>query len=142
MKVPTLDHVRKALKIARRGGWKKYRGLDVKVGYRQSSWCGTSCCVWGHALLLAGNMEVAGSEQAAYNLAYAALKVFGNRSKRNKALSIMMNCSSPEVLRTLELLVGDRDIEEILGIAQYYAGGDDGGLIGDHAIDALRAIHT
>jgi len=138
MKVPNLDHLKEALKIARSGKWRKYKGLDVKVGYNQSSWCGSSCCVWGHALLLAGNKEAAGAEQSAYDIAYAALMVFRKRSKRNIALSVMMNCSSSQVLKTLELLVGGRDVEEVLGIAQYH----EDNLVQEHARDALRAIHT
>ena len=46
-----LSHVRTAFEIIKENG-KKYE--ETNIGYRQESFCGTSCCLWGHAALVAG----------------------------------------------------------------------------------------
>ena len=52
----TIDHVKQACQWAKTAGEtpKPIDGLERR--YRQDNWdCGTSCCVWGAASLLAGN---------------------------------------------------------------------------------------
>jgi len=47
----TVDHVRQALEIIKDGG-KDYNGQ--RVNYSQPNFCGTACCLWGHASIVAG----------------------------------------------------------------------------------------
>ncbi len=46
----SLEHVKQALKVAKKGG-KKYNGYSCEVRYDQNKWttsvCETACCLWG-----------------------------------------------------------------------------------------------
>ena len=54
MKV-TLDHIRRAAEWAIKTGNKPRRIGNKKRAYNQSTWdCGTACCIWGAACILAG----------------------------------------------------------------------------------------
>ena len=44
----TLEHLREALRRVQAGE------LPEGHGYDQGNWCGTSCCLWGHAHVVAG----------------------------------------------------------------------------------------
>src|SRR5579872_6112857 len=52
----TLDHIREACDWAEKTG-NSTKPLDgFKRSYRQDTWdCGTACCIWGVASILAGN---------------------------------------------------------------------------------------
>lgn len=105
MKVPTINHIKKAIKIAHAGGkWYKFWGL--KVRYEQSNWCGTSCCVWGHAMLLAGNEKILNSSKFnPHQITLEARNDFAEIDDQHRALSRMMSCPSEEVLPVLSDLV-------------------------------------
>lgn len=126
VKVPTIDHVREAIKIAKAGG-KKYGGFfSEKIKYKQNSWCGTSCCVWGHAMLLAGNQQVLNSVSDSLTPTLRAKQDFGKVSDQNKALGVMMSCSSEEVLPILsELAKENSPLEKILQQAKESKSIDD-----------------
>lgn len=113
MKVPTIGHVRKAVEIARRGG-RRYKGIEQKVTYDQNEWCGTSCCIWGHALLLAGNKQVVGDLLKANNLAQESRRIFVQKSRRHLALGYMMESSTNMVLRIVKELTGKKSVVNIL----------------------------
>jgi hypothetical protein len=52
----TLDHVRQACEWAERAGEEPQPIDGATRRYNQGNWdCGTSCCVWGAAHLIAGN---------------------------------------------------------------------------------------
>lgn len=114
MKVPTINHVRKAIKIAEHGG-KKYSGIKGKVGYDQGAWCGTSCCVWGHALILAGNKQ-AGRPYTFKTIddALEAKHDFMGKSDRHMALVHMMGAEDKGVLKVMGRLVGKGNVKSIL----------------------------
>ncbi len=48
----TVAHVRKAVKLIKDEEAEDY--VQNNIGYDQAEWCGTSCCVMGHAGLIAG----------------------------------------------------------------------------------------
>ncbi len=52
---PSLADVRTAIKVARKGA-RRYKGAGL-IKFDQREWCGTSCCVWGHSLLVAGQIK-------------------------------------------------------------------------------------
>ena len=66
----TLDHVRKALRIIKKGG-KKYGRTIVK--YDQENYCGTACCLWGHAALVAKRCTVREITKDADGIVYSDL---------------------------------------------------------------------
>jgi len=132
-KIPTLDNVKEAVKIAHKGGrW--YKFWWKKVFYKQKSWCGTSCCVWGHALLLAGNHQVVklpGS--ASQSSVLVALHKFRGRGKRHMALGVMMESPKDGALEVVEELLGDRPVRDVLkDVTKSYEGD-----IRDKAYEAL-----
>jgi len=115
VKLPTLDHIRAALKIAKKGSH-KYKGIEMPVEFDQGSWCGTSCCVWGHAMLLAGNTKIVTEKdgERADDFATTQLGKFAMKGARHRALQIMMGTFSDDVLPVLRSLVGKRPVEEVL----------------------------
>ena len=47
----TIEDVRQVLDIIKADG-KKYG--EINISYNQATFCGTSCCLWGHASIVAG----------------------------------------------------------------------------------------
>ncbi len=49
----TLRHIKRALAVII-SGEKKYAGVVKAIEYEQGNYCGTACCLMGHAALIAG----------------------------------------------------------------------------------------
>jgi len=111
--IPTLTHMRAALKVARDGG-KKYKFFSKFIEYFQGTWCGTECCVWGHALLLAGNEGMVKDTLDQERLAWRIKGTFMQKSKRHMALGVIMEATATEVLPILGALLGKGSVQEIL----------------------------
>lgn len=111
MKVPTMGHVRKAIDIAKKGGH-KYKGIKGRITYDQNRWCGTSCCVFGHALILAGNKNAA--EKGNGDMVITAKNKFMEKSKRHMALGIMLGVTNKRVLPILKKISGRESVSKCL----------------------------
>lgn len=128
VKMPTFIHIKQAVQVARRGGKTyKFGKKRIKVEYDQGSWCGTECCVWGHALLLAGNTQLANpvSHSAAADLSREARDEFESKSKRHRAIARMMRCSEGEVLDVIGKLANTKNpVKKVLEKAKKHSNED------------------
>ncbi len=96
-KIITMAHVRKAVSII------ASEKMPKGIGYRQTNFCGTSCCVLGHAGLIAGrystqdmvkgNLKV--SDDAA-NIGHSWRSDPQNDLRRGIGILIMDGESSPD----------------------------------------------
>ncbi len=96
---PTFADLKKAIKIARKGKH-HYPGLGL-IKYDQDQWCGTACCVWGHAMLVAGHTRIFKDQGTVLEKLYT----WGDQSNRHLVIATMLGTHDRKVLPILEKLL-------------------------------------
>ena len=86
----TEKHIDEAIKVAKAGGTTEHR-------YDQRRWCGTACCVLGHARIIAGLPER--DEGPTPNEI--------EDTPRAQRIAQLMLCPSPTILRVMEAVQAD-----------------------------------